>query len=294
MPFWRRIITVSLLTSSLSIKRHSWLLRDTRNKIWSDRWDRLPHDPAESGDWWRFSTFRWYGLSDRASGDNKREFGEPISKTILLWFVAFISVSTYTKRLLVTSLNMDILFSGHSYVLRLQDHYLPRPDHHRSFTRVCRHARPDRRDVRPFQSRRAATLCRNINLDENLNAAYMVADDIVFVSDLPRSRHDVRAVGPAMVVVDIGSNDIARLTTVDQGWGQVFSEVLESSTSTFQTCKYKYKYKYWEYLNSIKYIKYFFSQVQVQVPSTLVTNNTTISLDLDLICHHYLGTCSFM
>ena len=62
-----------------------------------------------------------------------------------------------------------------------------------------------------------------------------------------------------------------------QGWGQVLSEVLESSTSTFKICKFKYKYKYSEYLDGIKYIKYFFNQVQVQVPSTLVTNNSTVS-----------------
>ena len=54
----------------------------------------------------------------------------------------------------------------------------------------------------------------------------------------------------------------------NQGWGQVLSEVLESSTSTFKICKFKYKYS--QYLDGIKYIKYFFNQVQVQVPSTLV------------------------
>ena len=60
-----------------------------------------------------------------------------------------------------------------------------------------------------------------------------------------------------------------------QGWGQVLLAVLESSTSTFQICNYKYKYS--QYLDGIKYIKYFFNQVQVQVPSTLVTNNSTVS-----------------
>ena len=40
-----------------------------------------------------------------------------------------------------------------------------------------------------------------------------------------------------------------------QGWDQVLSEVLETSTSTFQTCKDKYKLKYSQYLDSMKYIK---------------------------------------
>ena len=75
-----------------------------------------------------------------------------------------------------------------------------------------------------------------------------------------------------------------------QGWGQVLSEVLESSTSTFKICKLKYKYS--QYLDGIKYIKYFFSQVQVQVPSTLVTNNSTVSPKL--IYNHYPGTYSYI
>ena len=47
-----------------------------------------------------------------------------------------------------------------------------------------------------------------------------------------------------------------------QGWGQVLFEVLESSTSTFHNGKYKYNYS--KYLEDIKYIKYFFIQVQVK------------------------------
>ena len=71
-----------------------------------------------------------------------------------------------------------------------------------------------------------------------------------------------------------------------QGWGQVLSEVLESSTSTFKICKFKYKYKYSQYLDDIKYIKYFFNQVQV--PSNLVTNNITVSYN------HYPSTYSYI
>ena len=77
-----------------------------------------------------------------------------------------------------------------------------------------------------------------------------------------------------------------------QGWGQVLSEVLESSTSTFKICKFKYKYKYSQYLDGIKY---FFNQVQVQVPSTLVTNNSNVSLlSPKLIYNHYPGTYSYI
>ena len=82
---------------------------------------------------------------------------------------------------------------------------------------VRRHAGPEGHDVRPYQRCWAPALCWRINLDELFNTAYMVGDDMVFVGDLPRSRRDVRAVKPAVVVVDIGSKNIACLTAADHG-----------------------------------------------------------------------------
>ena len=84
-------------------------------------------------------------------------------------------------------------------------------------------------------------------------------------------------IGSGNGLVLSGSKPLPKLCFY-QGWGQVLLEVLESSTSTFKICKFKYKYKYSQYLDGIKYIKYFFIQVQVQVPSTLVTKNSTVSL----------------
>ena len=43
-----------------------------------------------------------------------------------------------------------------------------------------------------------------------------------------------------------------------QGWGQVLFEVLSQVQVLFHICKYS------EYLEDIKYIKYFFNQVQVK------------------------------
>ena len=42
-----------------------------------------------------------------------------------------------------------------------------------------------------------------------------------------------------------------------------FSKYLSQVQVLFHICKYKYKFKYSEYLEDIKYIKYFFNQVQV-------------------------------
>ena len=54
------------------------------------------------------------------------------------------------------------------------------------------------------------------------------------------------------------------LTSQQQGWGQVLSKYLSQVQVLFHVCKYKYKFKYPEYLEDIKYIKYFFNQVQVK------------------------------
>ena len=43
-----------------------------------------------------------------------------------------------------------------------------------------------------------------------------------------------------------------------------FSKYLSQVQVLFHICKYKYKFKYSEYLEDIKYIKYFFNQVQVK------------------------------
>ena len=43
-----------------------------------------------------------------------------------------------------------------------------------------------------------------------------------------------------------------------------FSKYLIQVQVLFHICKYKYKFKYSEYLEDIKYIKYFFNQVRVK------------------------------
>ena len=43
-----------------------------------------------------------------------------------------------------------------------------------------------------------------------------------------------------------------------------FSKYLSQVQVLFHICKYKYKFKYSEYLEDIKYIKYFFNQVRVK------------------------------
>ena len=63
---------------------HKWLLRGTRNEIWSRRWNRLS-DPTELGDRRRLSTYQWYALLDRASGKTQRH---AVSANRILWVYA--------------------------------------------------------------------------------------------------------------------------------------------------------------------------------------------------------------
>ena len=58
----------------------------------------------------------------------------------------------------------------------------------------------------------------------------------------------------------------------EQGWVKYFWKYSSQVQAFFHICKYKYK---------VKNIKYFFNQVQV--PNTMVTNNSSVSLDPNLI-----------
>ena len=96
---------------------------------------------------------------------------------------------------------MECVFVGHSYIRRLRDHYLPR--------------RFPYRDVRPHHVERARELAKELELDNQFAGAYTAADDIVFIRELEHTRRTIATVKPGVVVIDIGTNNIARLTADD-------------------------------------------------------------------------------
>ena len=63
-----------------------------------------------------------------------------------------------------------------------------------------------------------------------------------------------------------------------------FSKYLSQVQVLFHICKYKYKFKYSEYLEDIKYIKYFSIKYESST-STLVTNNSISRSTTDGLCY---------
>ena len=59
-------------------------------------------------------------------------------------------------------------------------------------------------------------------------------------------------------------NTISSLVQAIRVGVKYFSKYLSQVQVLFHICKYKYKFKYSEYLEDIKYIKYFFNQVRVK------------------------------
>ena len=96
---------------------------------------------------------------------------------------------------------MECVFVGHSYIRRLRDHYLLRRFRYR--------------DVRPHHVERACELARELELDNQFAGVYTAANDIVFIHELEHTRRTIATVKPGVVVIDIGTNDIARLTADD-------------------------------------------------------------------------------
>ena len=86
-------------------------------------------------------------------------------------------------------------------IRRLRDHYLPRRFRYR--------------DGRPHHVERARELAKELGLDKQFAGAYTAADDIVFIRELEHTRRTIATVKPAVVVIDIGTNNIACLTADD-------------------------------------------------------------------------------
>lgn len=96
---------------------------------------------------------------------------------------------------------MDCVLVGHSFVRRLRDHYLPRGMRYR--------------DVGPTHVERAAQLAAKLDMNKNFTGVYTESDGMVYIRHLESTRQTIQAVKPAVVVIDIGSNDIAKLTAVN-------------------------------------------------------------------------------
>ena len=101
-----------------------------------------------------------------------------------------------------------IVIIGHSFVRRM-----------RSDTLGERSSNLSNCDILPphgWQLDRARRLAEAIKVSKHFAHDFTMAEGITFVSHLPHANNYLSSISPRVLIIDIGSNDMARLQTVDR------------------------------------------------------------------------------
>jgi hypothetical protein len=93
---------------------------------------------------------------------------------------------------------------GHSFIRRLRDDILANPHQKRRI-----------RDITWTHPYRARVLAEGLNISDFITSVYTESDNLNFIGDLDRSYTSICHVDPMVVVIDIGSNDIAQCFSGD-------------------------------------------------------------------------------
>ena len=98
---------------------------------------------------------------------------------------------------------MDVILVGHSFVRRFRD------------AKIRRQRNPTDRDINVHQKSRAASMAASMRLSRHINGVYTISESIIYFHHVLQLRDVILSVSPREIVVDIGSNDLARITTVN-------------------------------------------------------------------------------
>ena len=98
---------------------------------------------------------------------------------------------------------MDVILVGHSFVRRFRD------------AKIRRQRNPTDRDINVHQKSRAASMAASMRLSRHINGVYTISESIIYFHHVLQLRDVILSVSPRAIVVDIGSNDLARITTVN-------------------------------------------------------------------------------
>jgi hypothetical protein len=113
--------------------------------------------------------------------------------------------NTLTKTLY--SLGMDAIFVGHSFIRRMRDEVLRVANNTRT--------RPRPRDISWTQPHGAQSFARHLRLHDMFHCVYTEANNINLVTDLDSAMSTISHVRPFLLLIDIGSNDVADVMTLD-------------------------------------------------------------------------------
>ena len=119
---------------------------------------------------------------------------------------------------------MDAVMIGHSFIRRLRDETFP--------PRVAHRRIPRGQDIHHVQQNKARAFASKLRLDDNIRAIYTASNGINLIKDLHKSESLIFQIRPDMILIDIGSNDLANLTDQDHNSALNFAhQVLEFAES---------------------------------------------------------------
>ena len=94
---------------------------------------------------------------------------------------------------------MDVVVLGHSFVRRLRDGLIPPWPSNRG------------RDIGIASPNRASLLSRKFNISPHVGRVYTFSDGVVRIGDIARAHGFIGQIVPGILLIDIGSNDLARI-----------------------------------------------------------------------------------
>jgi hypothetical protein len=97
---------------------------------------------------------------------------------------------------------MNVTVLGHSFIRRLRDDLIP-PHNGRGY------------DINAHNPTKAARLAHAMGVSDHVTGIYTECNNMAFISDLDRSEPLISRTSPGIVLIDMGSNDVAHMERTD-------------------------------------------------------------------------------
>ena len=98
---------------------------------------------------------------------------------------------------------MDVVVLGHSFIRRLRDGLIPPKKSKRSH------------DIPAWNTAAASQLTAAWGMSQHIRHIYTFSDGVTRIRDIDGATHMVERIRPGIVLMDIGSNDLAHVDSVD-------------------------------------------------------------------------------
>jgi hypothetical protein len=80
-------------------------------------------------------------------------------------------------------------------------------------------------------------LSKNLNISQHVKRVFTFSDGVVSIGDIARAHSFINDIGPGIVLIDIGSNDLAHIQTVDPSTMLHLATSLTDLVLTLNACK---------------------------------------------------------